>query len=253
MGTESGGAEAACAVMGDKPLGCKAYGSTPHLIGSRVGAGDHHVHQGQHDLLTVKANKGDRVIVTEKLDGSNVAIAMIECEAVALVRAGYLATSSPHEQHHMFARWVHDHAYAFVDLEDGDAIHGEWLAQAHGTRYQLRHGPFVAFAHSQVVNGKRVRGNWSATKLFADVTGVPCAHVVHDGGALSVMEAQALLGEHGHHGAVDFVEGAVWRLERNGAYVMSAKWVDPRKEDGRYLPNVSGVEAVWNWRGPVAT
>ncbi|KKL70160.1 hypothetical protein LCGC14_2107750, partial [marine sediment metagenome] len=27
-----------------------------------------------------------------------------------------------------------------------------------------------------------------------------------------------------------------------------AKWVRPDKEDGIYLPEISGGEAVWNWR-----
>lgn len=62
-----------------KPLGKKAYGSIPHLPGSRLGPGDYKLHDGQEHICFYggKNKKGEqhRVIVTEKLDGSNVAIA----------------------------------------------------------------------------------------------------------------------------------------------------------------------------------
>ena len=46
---------------GYKPLGGKAYGSIPHLIGSRVGPGDHHCHEGQARIATEKVrDKHDR-------------------------------------------------------------------------------------------------------------------------------------------------------------------------------------------------
>lgn len=44
------------------------------------------------------------------------------------------------------------------------------------------------------------------------------------------------------------VEGAVYRVERRGEVDFLAKWVRPDKQDGCYLPEVSGGEAVWNWR-----
>jgi hypothetical protein len=53
-----------------KPLGQKAYGSIPHLPGSRLGEGDHHVSEGQAIIATKKArDKNDLIIVQEKLDG----------------------------------------------------------------------------------------------------------------------------------------------------------------------------------------
>jgi hypothetical protein len=50
------------------------------------------------------------------------------------------------------------------------------------------------------------------------------------------------------HGAIDPVEGAVWRVERKGSYDFMAKYVRPDKIDGCYLPDISGKEAIWNWR-----
>ena len=38
------------ATASKKPLGRKAYGSIPHLPGSRIGPGDHHCHEGQRRI-----------------------------------------------------------------------------------------------------------------------------------------------------------------------------------------------------------
>ena len=91
------------------------------------------------------------IIVQEKLDGSNVAIAKIDNKIVALTRAGYLATSSPFQQHHYFGRWVEENEKRFFELlREKERLSGEWLALAHGTRYELKHEPFVAF---DLING----------------------------------------------------------------------------------------------------
>ena len=74
-----------------KPLGGKAYGSIGHLPNSRLGPGDWHIHEGQMRILTEKPRKGDRIIITEKLDGACMAVANIDGEIVPLTRAGYRA------------------------------------------------------------------------------------------------------------------------------------------------------------------
>jgi hypothetical protein len=84
--------------------------------------------------------------------------------------------------------------------------------------------------------------------------------VIHRGSPLSIEEALRLLGEFGFHGALDRVEGAVWRIERNRLanegrgserrreVDFLAKFVRSDKVDGAYLPEISGNEAAWNWR-----
>lgn len=85
----------------DKPLGQRAYGSIPHLPGSRLGPGDYCINEGQARIATEKArDKHDLIIVQEKLDGSNVAVAKVNGEIIALTRSGYTALSSPYQQHH---------------------------------------------------------------------------------------------------------------------------------------------------------
>src|ERR1035437_22566 len=131
----------------DKPLGRKAYGSIAHLPGSRMGPADHHCHEGQSVICTEKArDRHDTIIVQEKLDGSCVSVAKIHGMIIALGRSGYTAESSPFEQHRLFDSWVRRNLPRFdAALNDDERIVGEWLAQAHGTRYNLTHEPFVAF------------------------------------------------------------------------------------------------------------
>src|SRR3990172_1947089 len=129
-----------------KPLGGKAYGSIPHLPGSRRGPGDHACHEGQSIICTERArDRHDEIIVQEKVDGSCCAVARVEGAIVALGRAGYLAQTSPYEQHQRFADWVRRHVDQFAALPDGWRVVGEWMLQAHGTRYRLPHEPFVVF------------------------------------------------------------------------------------------------------------
>lgn len=130
-----------------KPLGQKSYGSIPHLPYSRLGLGDHHCSHGQAIIATKTArDKNDLIIVQEKLDGSNCSVAKVDGKIIALGRSGYLAQTSPYPQHQLFAKWVKKEAYRFTKLlNEGERVCGEWLAQAHGTRYNLPHAPFVPF------------------------------------------------------------------------------------------------------------
>lgn len=230
--------------MGKKPLGRKAYGSIPHLPQSRMGPADKACHEGQARIATEKArDKRDRIIVQEKLDGSCCAVANIDGEVVPLQRAGYHADTSPFEQHHLFARWVERRRNLFLDLlRPGERIVGEWLAQAHSTRYDLRHEPFVVF--DLMVGTER-----ATYDEVVDRVGVRLPRPAVAGfGATSVEDALVELGLYGMHGATDPIEGAVWRVERDGRVDFLVKYVHPDKQDGVFLPEVSGGEAVWNWR-----
>lgn len=227
-----------------KPLGYKSYGSIPHLPGSRLGEGDHHCHAGQAHIATVKTrDKHDIVIVQEKLDGSNCSVAKLNGEILALGRSGYLAESSDYEQHQLFAKWVRQEQYRFDELlQEGERVCGEWLAQAHGTKYNLTHEPFVPFD----LMTKSVRANYAAFKERVTCFDFAIPTVLHIGSAVSVEAALEGLGLYGFHGAIDEVEGAVWRVERKGVVDFLAKFVKHSKVDGKYLPENNNGECVWN-------
>lgn len=229
-----------------KPTGGKNYGSIHHLPGSRLGPGDHHCHEGQARIATKKMrDKHDMVIVQEKLDGSNVGVARIDGEIYPLSRAGYLANTSPHEQHHLFHRWAMANRNRFLAvLDDGERLVGEWLAQAHGTRYNLTHEPFVAF--DLMRGGARLPLYESAARVSAGAFTIP--HMLIGAGAVGVEEAADYFGEFGFHGALDPIEGYVWRVERKEKVNFLVKYVRPDKVDGCYLPEISGGEPIWNWK-----
>lgn len=228
-----------------KPLGIKSYGTIPHLEGSRVTPSDKHCHDGQTRIATIKSrDRHDEILVSEKLDGSNVGVALLDDKILAITRAGYLANTSPYKQHHYWADWVKSNETRFrYVLKNGERICGEWLAQAHGTKYNLWHEPFVAFdiikEHERMQYDQFIlrikQGNFLPPTLL------------HRGQPITIKYALDLLGEHGYHGAIDKTEGCVWRIERKGKVDFLVKYVRPEKEDGVYLPEKSGKEPVWNW------
>lgn len=238
-----------------KPLGGKSYGHIPHFPGSRMGPGDHKCSEGQLRIATERArDRHDRIIVQEKLDGSNVGVARIDGVIVPLTRAGYVANTSPFEQHWRFGEWVYTHQGRFLELlSEGERVCGEWLMQAHGTRYELRHEPFVVF---DIMRGiKRATQDELRDRILP--LGFIPPRTFHDGGPLSIKEALEAIKTSGH-GAIDPVEGAVWRVERNAQINRSsservwtvdylAKYVRPDKVDGCYLPELSGNGPIWNW------
>lgn len=231
----------------NKPLGRKAYGHIPHLPGSRMGPGDHKCHEGQARIATEKArDKHDVIYVQEKLDGSCVAVAKINNELVPLGRAGYLAQTSPYEQHHLFADWVRlPKNYRRFDamLKNGERAVGEWLAQAHGTRYDLTfREPFVLF---DIMVGTERMPLLEMESVNAGSFELP-SRIGY--GPTSIEAAMQTLGRFGNYGAQDQVEGAVWRVERKGKVDFLVKYVRPEKVDGLYLPEKTGKPAVWNWR-----
>lgn len=232
-----------------KPLSGKAYGTIGHLSASRLGPGDHRVHEGQERILTVKVrDKHDRVIVEQKLDGSCVAVARKDDGGlVTLGRAGHPAVSSPYRQHRMFNDWMWENLDRFMWLERGQRVVGEWLAQAHGTRYTLHHAPFVAF---DIFGANGLRLPRDRFREVCIEHGLVMPQLVHDGGAIAPLDAYCLARAEAH-GAIDPVEGVVYRVERRGLVDFLAKFVRSSYVPGRFLPDVNpeikpGGE-VWNW------
>lgn len=241
--------------MSRKPLGIKSYGHIAHLPGSRMGPSDHHCHEGQARIATLKArDRHDHIVVQEKLDGSNVAVARLGERIVALTRAGYIASTSPYEQHHHFEKWAQRNQERFLAvLQEGERLCGEWLLQAHGTRYKLPHEPFVAF--DLMLADKRTPFDHFLARIAPGEFVTP--HLIHRGGPLAIADALRLLGTYGFHGALDPVEGAVWRVERNEqsgptgnerrlVVDFLVKYVRPDKVDGGYLEELSGQPPIYN-------
>lgn len=229
----------------EKPLGQKAYGSIPHLPGSRRGPGDYGLSESQARICTEKArDKHDHIIVQEKLDGSCVAVAKINGEIVPLIRRGYPAIGSKWHQHRHFHNWAWANRDRFMDLLMPDErVVGEWLMEAHGTRYNLPHEPFVVFD----IMTQHERRLCSTVDIRARLLGFTTPRLIHDGAPISIEKVMSMIEPSGH-GAIDPVEGAVWRVERQGKVDFLGKYVRPDKVDGCYLKEHSGKEAIYNWQ-----
>lgn len=235
-----------------KPLGFKAYGSIPHLPNSRAGEKDIAADSGMVRIATKEPrSKYDTIIVQEKLDGSCCAVAKINSQLVPLQRKGYPAETSPFEMHHLFCWWVENQQHRFnAMLQEGERVVGEWLAQAHGTRYNLNNSePFVPF--DIMVGHSRLDYITFLDRVMQHGFKIP--YEISFGPPITVDDALEILGEYGFHGAIDRVEGAVWRVERYDPAPKTTvvdflvKFVRPDKVDGLFLPEVSGKEPVWNW------
>ncbi len=240
--------------MKEKPLGIKNYGSIGHLPNSRMGSGDHSIEEGQANLATKKILKNKRglsreVIVQEKLDGSNVGIARVGGRIFALSRAGYPASTSPFEQHLAFDRWVHQQEPRWDFIQEGERLVGEWLMQAHSTRYDLKHEPFAAF--DLMKGDRRLPYDEFLARVYGAKLTTP--YLVHRGEAISEKEVMEKLGKYGFHGALDEVEGAVWRVEvispKGREVEWLCKYVRPEKVDGIFLKSESGgaLPPIYNW------
>lgn len=231
-----------------KPTPIKNYGSIGHLPCSRLGLGDHSLSENQAAILTDKArDHKDLIIVQEKLDGANVGVLRQDGKLVGLTRKGHRCVDSPMAQFQMFQKFINDNESKFDFLEEGVRVVGEWLAMAHGTRYRTD-TPFIAFdimyGHERLTYTHFLRS--IGYKL-------PTAKLLHIGCPISVKKIEKLIDkrqgeEYGYHGSLEPVEGAVWRVEREGKVDFLGKYVRDFKEDGKYF-NDDHSKLVWNWTG----
>ncbi len=226
----------------------KLYAKIPHLPGSRTGQADRHIGLVAAKRLLELCNPLERVIVQEKLDGSNVIVTRQNGVLVALGRDGKACANSRNPLRTAFAAWLSENAIRFTWLEESERLALEWLAVTHGTRYALPHEPVVALDFF-TTDGTRLT-HAALLEKIAPVA-LPVPRVLHAGSALPLEQALRLLGQYGHHGALEPAEGVVYRLERNEQVLLLAKYVRHGKQDGLYLADHIGLEAVMNsWKKP---
>ena len=223
-----------------KPLGHKAYGHIPHFEGSRMTPADKKCSPGHQKIMTEKARDyKDLIIVQEKLDGSNCAVAKINNKIIPLTRAGYVANTSPYIMHHYFYDWVMVNEIRFDNLlRDSERIVGEWMIQAHGTRYRIDYEPFIVF-DIMTKHNRLIYHEFLKRVVYYDFE-IP--RLIHMGQSLKLKHAKKAIETSGH-GAIDRVEGFVYRCEREWKVEFLCKWVHPDKVDGKYL---NGNNPVWN-------
>ncbi|HYF67613.1 MAG TPA: RNA ligase family protein, partial [Ohtaekwangia sp.] len=115
-------------------------------------------------------------------------------------------------------------------LNEGERVCGEWLLTAVGTKYDLPHEPFVAF---DMIHGKtRLPFHQFIARLA--YSGFVIPQTLSMGEPLTIETALQLI-EVSAHGALEPVEGAIWRVERKGVVDFLCKYVRADKVDGKYL------------------
>lgn len=236
-----------------RPLNKKAYGSIGHIAESRLGPGDHSVPLGQSDMCIGRSKRKDkRIWIQTKLDGSCCAVAKINGEIIPLVRAGYIANTSPFIQHTYFYDWVLSNVDIFNQLlSEGERVVGEWLAQAHGTRYDLSgKTPFPFF--DIMTGNERIDFTTFLTRLLNLRASLPDdrKYLVDKPSTIAgPMAPEEALQRLNHYGA-EVPEGVMYRVENvaTNRVEFLAKWVRADKIDGKYLPEITGSEPIWNWK-----
>jgi ATP-dependent RNA circularization protein (DNA/RNA ligase family) len=216
------------------------YGSIPHLSISKMSQqADKKIVMGQELILTKKARDWkDLIIVTEKLDGSNVGVLKQNGKQIAITRAGYSAESSPHKQHREFEYWRWNNWTMFDWLPEGWRICGEWMAMAHGTIYDITDlSPFVAF---DIITDKGNRLPYLSFLGYCIANKIPMVPLVHIGQPITIKRAMEIVGQ-GIYGKPEKPEGVVYRVERDGRVDFMAKFVREDKEDGKYME-----QQIWN-------
>lgn len=226
--------------MYTKPLNAKAYGSIPHLKGSKPSTGEHRITDGQSRICCEQCRRGDVITVQEKLDGSCCAVANVDGALLPLTRAGNLAWESSYLQHRLFALWASVNQERFDFLNPGERLVGEWLAQAHGTLYNLKGlDPFVTF---DIMTGTYRLPYAKFYRRVVDQFRVPRL-LFHGPKACSIERALKSLDccDRDYR-----PEGIIWRVEHAGCVDFLCKFVRDTYIPGRYLPCYSGEGPVWN-------
>jgi len=216
------------------------YGSIPHLSVSKMSQqADKKIDIRSENILTAKARDyKDLIIVTEKLDGSNVGVVKKGGNCIPISRAGYHTDTSEYEQHKQFSKYVSKNYYMFDWLPEGWRVSGEWCIMAHGTIYDITNEPpFCAFDIFDTKN-KRILYLDFVKLCFAH--GIPIVPLLHIGQPISIKNSIKLLGS-GIYGKPEKPEGFVYRVERENRVDFLAKWVRHDKEDGKYMK-----DDIWN-------
>ena len=202
------------------------YPPTKHLAGSKmINDEDRLINIREEELLTKKTRElWDRVIVTEKVDGCNVGILKRNGKLHPIIRKGYDVRTNSMKFIQEFADFVEINKDRFMQLlGEEERICAEWMPKTHTIRYKMKHEPFIAFDILKTEKNKRE--TYLEFLRRTSAVGIVTAGLVHYGTAIETKIALKMLGE-GFHGAIDGVEGIVYRYESHiHGFLFTAKYV----------------------------
>jgi hypothetical protein len=227
----------------------KVYNSIPHLAGSNRGT-DAMADEWVSALGTgTRTQKKCRIYVSEKVDGSCTGVFRRGDELFPLTRSGGLCAQAKPLQLRLFSEWVRLNSDRFLRvLRDGERIVGEWLLQAHGTRYAFKHEPYLVHDIFDAASNRQLPYKALEERILPG--GFLMPRLLYSGDiGIPVAKADHLLGVHGFLGAIDEAEGMVWRMERDKLPSLMVKYVRPSFIAGRYmfaLDRPTRPDPYWN-------
>jgi len=229
------------------------YGSIPHLKGSKMtdtrdkGLSDH-----QTNMVCVSPRKtinGKTVqfqewfTVLEKTDGANVGTIRTDTGFEYVSRNGYSCKTADFHHHREFYDLMSQRENILSEiLEPGDRAVFEYLGWKHSIAYDIPHDPCIILDIFK--QGRRVPFA-EMQKIVGDKFQLP--KVLYAGpGPCPIPDMLELLGEYGHHGAIDKAEGFIVRVEplRNNVQSVEflCKYVRDDFHPGKYITRQGPLE-----------
>ncbi|MCW5983352.1 MAG: RNA ligase family protein [Bryobacteraceae bacterium] len=192
------------------------YPRTPHIAGSRLQPGD-------DDLSVVSFSRveGRRVVVEEKLDGSNCGISFDPGGALTLQSRGHALAGGPRErQFDLLKRWANWRAEALWKLLGTRYVmYGEWLYARHTIYYDELPHYFVEFDLLDRESGTFLDTVERAAIL--DGSTVVSAPVLHEG---PLRTLDGLIGR-SRFASSEAMEGLYIKREEGGRVVERFKYI----------------------------
>lgn len=213
----------------------KNYNSIPHFSFSRLGPSDSYCNPGHEKIMTEKTRDWkDLIIVTEKLDGSNVGVIKKDDQIYAITRSGYEAKTSRYKQHIEFNKWVYSYIWDFNRiLNEGERIVGEWLLLAHGTKYNIKNKSLL-FRPFDIFNANNERLSYFEFLKKIRFSNFNPPALLHIGQPVKIKHIEKKLQKIDSN-RIERCEGAVYRCERDGKFDCLIKYVRHDKIDGKYF------------------
>lgn len=165
------------------------YPRTPHLESSRLQPGDEDLDSVPFQMLA-----DQYLVVTEKMDGANVAVSFTDEGELLLQSRGHYLSGGPRElQFTLFKQWASAHQAALWSaLRERYVMYGEWLYAKHTLFYNHLPHYFIEFD----ILDKVERQFLSRSQRRLRLTGLPVvsANVLLSGKLDRLEKLRALLG-----------------------------------------------------------
>ena len=166
---------------------------------------------------------GEKIIVTEKLDGCNLGVVRQNNDLICVIRKGYLCKDSPEPFIRNFEEYVEINRDRFLQLlVSGERAVCEWMVKTHSLGYRLPHEPCVILDIIKHCSFSRLPYLEMVERSTS--VGFPVPGLIHMGIPINPYDLMVSV-DRGLHGCETVPEGLVYRLERCNKFICIAKFV----------------------------